>query len=169
MGFLSSFSSGTLSQFPRAAKTDYHTLGGLKQRKFILLQSCKNQKSAIKVLAWSHSLESFWCEILLAASCFCWLQGFLPWLCQQNSDLFSFSLNLLLPLVIGLRVRPDNLGFPGGSDDKESACNAGDLSSIPGSGRSPGEENDYPYQYSCLENSMDGGAWQATVHGIAKS
>ena len=59
--------------------------------------------------------------------------------------------------------------FPGGSDDKESACNAGDLSSIPGSGRSPGEENDYPYQYSCLENSMDGGAWQATVHGIAKS
>ena len=53
--------------------------------------------------------------------------------------------------------------------NKESACNAGDLSSIPGSGRSPGEENDYPYQYSCLENSMDGGAWQATVHGIAKS
>ena len=45
--------------------------------------------------------------------------------------------------------------FPGGSDSKESACNAGDLGSIPGSGRSPGEGNGYPLQYSCLENSMD--------------
>ena len=56
-------------------------------------------------------------------------------------------------------------GFPGGSDGKESACNAGDPGSIPGSGRSPGEENDNPLQYSHLENSMDGGAGQATVHG----
>ena len=46
-------------------------------------------------------------------------------------------------------------GFPGGSDDKASACNAGDQGSIPGSGRSPGEENNNPFQYSCLENSMD--------------
>ena len=46
-------------------------------------------------------------------------------------------------------------GFPGGSDGKESACNAGDLGSIPGSGRSPGEENGNPLQYSCLENPMD--------------
>ena len=45
-------------------------------------------------------------------------------------------------------------GFPGGSDSKESACNAGDMGSIPGSGRSPGEENGYPLQYSCLENPM---------------
>ena len=51
----------------------------------------------------------------------------------------------------------------------ESACNAGDLSSIPGWGRSPGEENGNPLQYSCPENSMDGGTRQATVHGIAKS
>ena len=51
-------------------------------------------------------------------------------------------------------------GFPSGSDGKESACNAGELSSIPGSGRSPGEENGYPLQYCCLENSMDRGAWQ---------
>ena len=51
--------------------------------------------------------------------------------------------------------------FPGGSDGKESACDAGDLGLIPGSGRSPGEENGYPFQYSCLENSMDRGAWQA--------
>ena len=46
-------------------------------------------------------------------------------------------------------------GFPGGSDGKESACNVGDLGSIPGLGRSPGEGNSYPLQYSCLENSMD--------------
>ena len=50
-------------------------------------------------------------------------------------------------------------GFPGGSDDKESACSAGDQGSIPGSGRSPGEGNGNPLQYSCLENPMDRGAW----------
>ena len=51
-----------------------------------------------------------------------------------------------------------NLSFPGGSDGKVSACNAGDLGSIPGLGRSPGEGNGNPLQYSCLENSTDGGA-----------
>ena len=60
-------------------------------------------------------------------------------------------------------------GFPGGSDGKESACNSGDLGLIPGLGRSPGEGNGYPLQYSCLENSMDRGAWWAIVHGVAKS
>ena len=59
-------------------------------------------------------------------------------------------------------------GFPGGSDGKEAACNAGDLGSIPGSGSSLGEGNGNPLQYSCLENSMDG-AWWATVHRVAKS
>ena len=59
-------------------------------------------------------------------------------------------------------------GFPGGSDGKGSACNAGDKGLITGSERSPGEENGYPPQYSCLENSMDRGAWQATVHGGRK-
>ena len=58
------------------------------------------------------------------------------------------------------------LGFPGGSESKESACNAGDLGSMPGSGRSPGEGNGYPFQYSCLGNAMDRGAWKATVHGV---
>ena len=52
-----------------------------------------------------------------------------------------------------------NKGFPGGSEFKASACNAEDLGSIPGSGRSPGEGNGNPLQYSCLENPMDGGAW----------
>ena len=61
------------------------------------------------------------------------------------------------------------LPFPGGSDGKESACNAGDRGSIPGLGRSPGEENGNPLQYSYLGNSMDREAWRATVHGIAKS
>ena len=61
------------------------------------------------------------------------------------------------------------MGFPGGSDSKESACNAGNAGSIPGLGRSPVEGNGYPLQYSCLENSMDRGAWRPTVHGVAKS
>ena len=59
--------------------------------------------------------------------------------------------------------------FPDGSEVKVFACNAGDLGSIPGSGRSPGEGNGNPLQYSCLENPMGGGAWWATVHGVAKS
>ena len=61
------------------------------------------------------------------------------------------------------------MGFPAGSDGKESACNVVDLGSIPGSGRYPGEGNGNPPQYSCLENSMDRGAWWATVHGVTKS
>ena len=59
--------------------------------------------------------------------------------------------------------------FLGSSEVKASACNAGDLGSIPGLGRSPGEGNGNPLQYSCLENPMDGGAWWATVHGVTKS
>ena len=57
-------------------------------------------------------------------------------------------------------------GFPDGSAAKEFACNVGDLGSIPGLGRSSGEGNGYPRQYSGLENSMDRGGWQATVHGL---
>ena len=60
-------------------------------------------------------------------------------------------------------------GFPDGSEDKAFAWNAGDPGLIPGLGRSPGEGNGNPLQYSCLENPMDRGAWQATVHGVAKS
>ena len=62
-----------------------------------------------------------------------------------------------------------SMGFPALSDGKESTCNAGDLSSIPGSGRSPGEGNGNPFRYSWLEISWDGGAWQAIVCGIAKT
>ena len=60
-------------------------------------------------------------------------------------------------------------GVPGGSDGKESACNAGDLGLIPESGRSLGEGNGSPVQYSCLENPMDREVWQATVHRVAES
>ena len=71
------------------------------------------------------------------------------------------------------RVRPSNfqlptVGFPGGSDGKESAAHAGDLGLIPGSGRSPGERNGNPFQYSCLENPMDRGARWATACGVTK-
>ena len=60
------------------------------------------------------------------------------------------------------------MGFPGGSEGKASVCNTGDPGSVPVSGRSPGGGNGNPLQYSRLENPMDGGAWQATVHGVAK-
>ena len=62
-----------------------------------------------------------------------------------------------------------NLDFPGGSDGKASAYNVGDLGLISGLGRSPGERNGNPLQYSCLENPTDGRAWWAAVHGVAKS
>ena len=60
-------------------------------------------------------------------------------------------------------------GFSGSSDGKESSCNVRDLGLIPGLGRSPGEGNGNPLQYSCLENPMEGGAWQAIVYGVTKS
>ena len=60
-------------------------------------------------------------------------------------------------------------GLPRWFSGKESACQAGDADLIPGSGRSPGERNGNPLQYSCLENSMDRGTWQATVYGVAES
>ena len=78
--------------------------------------------------------------------------GFRPLFVKKNSCFhvkFTISLN----------------GFPGDSGSKDSACNTGDPGFIPGSGRSPGEGNGYPLHYPCLENPMDRGAWQITVHG----
>ena len=60
-------------------------------------------------------------------------------------------------------------GLPSFADSKESVCNTGDVGSIPGLGRSPGEETGYPFQHSCLKNCMDKGAWWPAVHGVAKS
>ena len=77
-----------------------------------------------------------------------------------------FNSDLAIILCVELK---DQSGFPGGSGGKVSACNAGDLGLIPGSGKAPGEGNGNLLQYSCLENPMEGGVWQATVHGLAKS
>ena len=81
----------------------------------------------------------------------------------------SLSVFFGLPVYSKFKILFIPLGFPGGPEVKASAWNAGDLGLIPGSGRSPGEGNDNPFQYSCLENPMEGGTWWATVHGVAKS
>ena len=74
--------------------------------------------------------------------------------------------NTLILLLINDDYIINYMGFP---DSKESACSVGFSGSIPESGKSPGAGNGYPLQYSCLENSMDRGAWWATVYGVAKS
>ena len=84
----------------------------------------------------------------------------------KNTGVDKLSLALILLLVVRhLFILLD----PGGSDGKESTCNMGDLGLISGLGRSPGEGDGSPLQYSCLENPQDGGAWLAVVHGVAKS
>ena len=83
--------------------------------------------------------------------------------CEEAFEKWTLTLRRLCHLVQHV------LGFPGGSVSKESACKAGDPGSISGLGRSPGEGNGNPFQYSCLENPMDGGTWQATIHRFAKS
>ena len=74
---------------------------------------------------------------------------------------------LIVPFFFSTEYYP--VGFPWWLSSKESTCNAGDLGSIPGLGRSPGEEHDNPLQYSCLKNPIDWGTWQDTVHRVAKS
>ena len=74
-----------------------------------------------------------------------------------------------MPAIPESRTSRVQVGFPGDSDGKEFACNAGDLGLIPGLGRSPEGGHGNPLQYFCLENPMDRGAWQATVHGVTKS
>ena len=86
--------------------------------------------------------------------------GYIP---INSAQVFPFPTSLTTFILSCLF----KMGFPGGSEVKASAHNAGDLGSIPGSGRSPGEGNGTPLQFSCLENPMDGGAWWATVHGVA--
>ena len=75
----------------------------------------------------------------------------------------------LYPSHLGLMLSSLKQDFPGGSDDKEFACSAGDPGLIPGLGRFPGEGNGYPFQYSYLENSMDRGAWRPIVHRVPES
>ena len=100
-----------------------------------------------------------------------------PWIViTQGNVRVSREISFELRIPKGWIWKPLNLhnfsplvrGFPHSSVGKESACNAGDPGSIPGSGRSPGEGNGNPLQYSCLENPMDRGAWQATAHGVTR-
>ena len=92
-------------------------------------------------------------------------------LCATLCDLMDCSLSDSSVHACPTLVNTQSVGltFPGGSDGKESARDTGDPGSIPGSGRSPGERNGNPLQYSCLVDSMDRGAWWAIVHGVAKS
>ena len=71
--------------------------------------------------------------------------------------------------MISVSTLHQDITISGGSEGKEFTCSVGDLGLVPRLGRSPGEGNGYPLQYSCLEKSMDRGAWHATVHGVAKS
>ena len=84
---------------------------------------------------------------------------------EDSRKCASFTDGQSNPLGTSLMVQC----FPGSSDSKESSGNGRDQSSIPGSGRSSGKGTGYPFQYFCLENSMDRGAWWAIVHGVAKS
>ena len=90
------------------------------------------------------------------------------WLVAQRIEIVSVLHSLSIHQFINIQV-VSIWGFPGGLDDKESVCNAGDPSLIPGSARSPGGGNGNPLQSSCLENPTHRGVWWATVHGVAKS
>ena len=120
---------------------------------------------------------SYWCPFcfltsLVTAKFF----GVLSFKCSWHFLLLRpEGLSLVAQLVRKILWRRDRLptpvflGFPGGSNYKESACNARCLGSTPGLGGSLGEGNGYPFEYSCLENSIDKGTWQATVHGVTKN
>ena len=97
----------------------------------------------------------------------CGFPSFCPWKDHFTVGLLCAESRFMNWKILILKETLDV--FPGASEVKASACNVGDLGSIPGSGRSPGEGNGNPLQYSCLENPMDGGTWWATVHGVAKS
>ena len=90
-------------------------------------------------------------------------------LCDPSTVVFLPAEGHDLSSRVTVKCECSDLDFPSGSDFKESACNAGDLGSVPGSERSPGEGNSNPLQYSCLENLTDRGALRATVHGVTKS
>ena len=117
-------------------------------------------------------LESMHCAHSCLCRCCLWIT------CRAQVLSFSKKLSVWCGVrLVASKVNQSDInsgcvldrGFPGGSDGKESACNAGDLGSSPGSGKSPGEGNGYPLQYVCLGNPMDRGTWWATVYGAAKS
>ena len=103
-----------------------------------------------------HCLPGFWLQCLEGLNLLKRTEGTL----DEPGEPFSYVLCQIGPLC--------QFGFPGGSEGKESAYSAGDPGSISWKGRSPGEGDGNPLQYSCLENSMDRGVWQATIHGVTK-
>ena len=126
--------------------------GGPHLTLWLLISPAENSSPLLTFpFIWSHS---------------CTTQCFFNPHCQCSSLSQHFPLYVLEFFFIILLFF--NWGFPGGSDSKESACSAGDPGLILGSGRSPGERNGNPLQYSCLENSMYRGTWQATVHWVTK-
>ena len=117
-------------------------------------------RAAIHGVAKSRTQLSDWTELnlpLANAETYIFLGG---WVDLEKEAISSITVYFYLCIY---------LNFPGGSDGKASAYIEGDLDSVPGSGRFPGEGNVNPLQYSFLENPMDGGTWQATVYGVAKS
>ena len=96
--------------------------------------------------------------------------GYSPW-GHKESDTTErlHSLHSLLIFDKTIKTQIESTGFPSGSVDQEFNYNAADPGSVPGLGRCPADGTGYPLQYSGLQNSMDRGAWQATVHGVAKS
>ena len=106
---------------------------------------------------WIHIAQKTACN-RLGTACTC--TACTIWITLQNYSLLRVGWS---------RQFDQDKDFPGGSDGEVSVYNAGDLGSMPGLGRFPGEGNGNPLQYSCLQNPMEGGAWQATVHGVAKS
>ena len=99
-------------------------------------------------------------------------QQYLEGMCIRNGrdyNLIKHISSIIYVCVCAYVCIHTHMGFPGGSDRKESAYNEGDLGLIPRWGRYPGEGNGYPVQYSCLENPMDRGAWWATAHEVTKS
>ena len=118
----------------------------------------------------SSSLPLFLSCRLLCSCVAQWFQVPFPAHCLEAiTSVTAPSSPPLLFLLLCASLEGNTRGFPGGSDCKESACNEGDLGFTPEWGRSPGEGNGNPLQYSCLENSMDRGAWRATVYGVTKS
>ena len=130
-------------------------------------QECGGARASFGSLEKQHRCRccsSWWCPF--------WDLG-RRWFCFSHSMWRKAALppaSLPTHLLFSLAFKLDRgCSFRGGSDGKESACNTGDAALIPGPGRSLGEGNSYPLQYSCLENPMDREAQRATVHGVAKS
>ena len=139
-------------------KTLLITLNVLEINPKFISKACKSSGSPVP--------SCFFCHYLPFQGTILWS----PWSCfsstsQSPSHHSVFALAAHLPRKV---LSVFSHGFCG-SDGKESTCNAGDPGLIPGLERSPGDENDYPLQYSCLENPMDRGALWATVHGVTKS